>query len=361
MKVFFYLAILFAGEVLARPIEIRVRDYGWLTSVPVAKDALDSYLNGVEDDINEEQPILDPRRVNYGTANSSVLAAKGLGTDYVNTPRTYEVSLGLGVAWDEERDVAIRDEISGAALASGLSLGVRMDQLLQKNFLGLDRKRLMGYLSFGNFRGGKSLPGRDIDIAGKIEATNLSLHLRYELIGKSGSDFWGWGGVKIHTGYEFNRNKVSFSTTLDEPVSLDTGGSGTLAGRLTGKPTFDVETTTHSFPLEISSNILFLNIFSFYAGLGTDLNLGLSKGKGKTKGDFSTLACTSGVCVGETVLPQLEAQANYDAQSQVRNITFRGFAGFQLDLPGGLHGYIQGTQMLGTKVIGASAGLRFVH
>lgn len=354
MKIFILL-LLICGNVFARPIEVRVRDYGWLTSVPVAKTALDNYLNSVEDDINEEQPIINPKRVNYGTANSSVLAAKGIGADYVNTPEKYEISLGLGVAWDEERDVAIRDEISGAAAASGLSVGVPMKHVLNENIFGLDRNRMMGFLSFGFFRAGQSIPGQDVNIAGKIDSSNASAHLRYDLLQR---DNWA---VRVLTGYELNRNKVTLSTSVNEPITVDTGGAGILEGRLTGQPVFDIETVTHSIPLEISGDVKFLSVFAFYAGIGTDLNFGLSKGKGSTKGDFSTLACTSGVCVGETVLPQLEVQANYDAQSQVRNFTFRGFGGFQLDLPGGMHGFIQGSQMLGTKVIGLNFGLRFTH
>lgn len=361
MKKLIFLFLLLPLPVFSRALEIRVRDYGWLTSVPVAKSALDSYLNSVEDDLNKDQPILNPRRVNYGTANASVLASKGLGTDYVNRPKKYELSLGLGVAWDEERDVAIKDEISGAAAASGLTLGVNMDHVLEENILGLDRKKLMAFLSFGAFKAGKALPGRDIDIAGQVESTNAGLHFRYELVEKRGTDFWGWGGVMVHTGYELNRNRVTFSTDVKQKLSVDTGGSGTLEGTLTGQPQFDVRTVTHSFPLEVSSSVYAFKFLSFYAGLGTDLNFGLSVGKGKTKGNLSTLACTSGVCVGETVLPQLEVQANYDAQSQVRNVTFRAFGGFQLDLPFGFHAFVQGSEMLGTKVIGASAGLRFTH
>lgn len=346
-KILFVLFL--SSPAFARPIDVNVRDYGWLTSFQPAKDALDFYLQGVEDEINEEQPILDPSRVNYGTANSSVLSAKGLGTDYVNDPKRYSISLGIGAAWDNEKDEGIKDEISGAAAASALTVGYRFDQ------------KLMGFISFGTLRHAQNFPGRDIDIAGDIDGAHFGAHVRYDLVEKRGTDFFGWGGVKIHTGYEFNVNEVELTTTLNEKVSVDTGGQGLLEGTLTGNPEYQVKTTTHSFPLEISTNVLFLNIFSLYSGLGADLNFGQSVGKGRVEGDFSTLACTSGICVGETVLPQLEAKANFDSRSTVRTLTFRAFGGLQLDLPLGLHAFGQVEQMLGTKVIGVTTGLRYSY
>ncbi len=358
---FIFTSFLFLSSAHARPIEISVRDYGWITSFPVIRDVLDFYVQGVENDVNDDQPILDPSRVNYGTANSSVMASKGLGTDYVNNPEKFSVSLGLGAAWDAEKDVAIRDEISGAAAASSVTIGARMNQFTDRsNIFGLDTNKLMGYVNFGVFQHSQVIPGRDIDIAGDINATNFGLHLRYDLMDKTDGEWFGWGGLKLHVGYEFNDNDVELTSTLDEVLEVDTGGAGTLSGRLTGKPTLEVETLTHSFPLEISTSFYFLKAFSFYLGTGADLNIGNSESRGDVKGDISTLACTSGVCVGETVLPQLEAQANYEAKSQVRNLTFRAFTGLQVSLPFNFHAYGQASTMLGTDVIGLTGGLRYI-
>lgn len=341
------LFIFLTTNLYARPIEIRVRDYGWITSFPVVRDVLDFYLQEIENDINDQQPVLNPKRLNYGTANSTVLAAKGLGTDYVNEPEEYLISLGVGAAWDGQKNEALKDEISGVGGATSLSVGKKL------------KDRLMGFVNIGTLKHNQNIPGDDIDIAGDIETFNLGFHARYDLVQKQGTDFWGWGGIKVHVGYEYSRNDVDLSTDLDEPLLVDSGGQGIIEGRLTGKPTFEVKTITHSIPLEVSSNVLFLNIFSAYGGLGADYNYGESVGKGKTKGDFTTLACTSGACVGETVLPQLEVQANYDAKSQVKDLTFRAFGGLQMDLPMNLHVFGQVEQILGTKVIGLNTGLKY--
>lgn len=361
MKILILFLILFPAFTLARPLEIRVRDYGWITSFPAIRDTLDFYLQGIEDDLNEDQPVVSPMRVNYGTANSTVLASKGLGTDYVNNPERYQISVGVGAAWDEERDVALKNEISGVGAAASVAVGIRLDHLTDRKIWGANPKRFMVYANLGALKYEKELPGRDIDIAGEIFAQNFGLHIRYDLIEKNGTEYWGWGGIKLHAGYELNRNEVELATTLDEPVLIDTGPQGVLEGRLTGKPTFEVRTLTHSFPLEASTSLLFLNVFSLYGGFGADLNFGESVGEGDTKGDFATLACTSGVCVGETVLPQIDVVANYDGHSQVRNVTFRTFAGLQLDLPMDLHAYVQSERMLGTKVIGFSMGLKYTY
>jgi hypothetical protein len=348
MKYTFALLGLFTVSLAeARPLEVNVRDYGWLTSFPALRDVLDFYLQGVENDINQEQPILNPSRLNYGNARSGILASKGLGTDYVNDPLKYQVSIGIGATWDGEKDVALQDEISGIGAASALSVGVRLNE------------KTMGFINLGSFTYSRILPTGDIDIAGDIKATNLGMHLRYDLMERRGNERWGWGGIKIHVGYEYNSNTVDLISDIDKRLEVDTGGAGLLEGRLTGKPTYTIKTRTHSVPLELSSSLFFLKILSFYGGFGADINYGRSKGSGKLKGDISSLACTSGICVGETVLPQLEAQANYDAVSDIRNISLRGFAGLQVDLPMRLHSFVQVEQMLGTEVIGVSAGLKY--
>ncbi len=343
----FFLLILFSFDAFARPIELTVKDYGWLTSFPVLKDTLDFYLKGEEDKLNDDQPFLDPSRINYGSANASVLASKGLGTDYVNDPKKFQLAIGVGAAVDTEMNVAIKDSISGAALASSVTLGVRLDE------------KLMGYVNYGNFTHSQIIPGSDFDIAGDIKSTNFGFHLRYDLTPMKGTPFWGFGGLKLHTGYEYNSNQVNLTTQLDEPLEVDTGGSGTLAGRITGSPQYEVSTETHSIPLELSGSFLFLNVLSLYAGFGSDFNYGQSVGKGTLKGNVTSLACTSGICVAETVLPQVEAQANFNSRSTVRSVTFRAFGGLQLDLPLGLHAFVQAEQMLGTHVIGASSGLKY--
>lgn len=339
MRTFFFLLFV-SFSAFARPIELKVTDYGWLTSFPPLRDTLDFYLQGVEDDLNEEQPILDPSRIAYGVANSSVLAAKGLGTDYANDPKKYYLSLGIGAAYDAEENEGIRDEISGVGAASSLTLGMRFDE------------RLMGYVNFGTLSHSRILPGDEIDIAGDIDATNFGVHVRYDL---------GVWNLRLHTGYEFNINRIDLSTKLDERLELDTGGSGVLSGRLTGRPEYRVKAVTHSIPVELSSSVSFLRVFTLYGGLGSDFNFGQAEGKGNVKGDVTGLACSSGICVGETVIPQLQVQANYDAKAQVRSFTFRTFAGLQLDLPFGLHAFGQAEKVLGTELLGLSAGLRYTY
>lgn len=355
------LAILFSGVVGAKPIEITVTDYGWITSFPAIRNTLDFYLDGIEDQLSEDQPIRDPSRVNYGVANSSVLASKGLGTDYVNEPEKYLISLGIGGAWDAEKDKGIKEEISGAASASSLTLGAPFSNLVEsEKIFGLYSKRLMGFVNFGYFSHSQDFPGKDIDIAGDLRSANFGVHF-YDLVEKLGTDFWGWSGIKVHTGYEFNHNDVDLETTVNETLEVDTGGLGVLSGNLTGNPTFNITTTTHSFPLEFSTGVLLLNVMTVYGGYGADFNFGRSKGEGDAKGDVLTLACTSGLCVGETVLPQAEVQVNYDAEAQVKNVTSRSFAGIQFDFPFRLSGYVQATHWISTKVRSASAGVTYTY
>lgn len=350
------LVLLHSSISFCQVIQVRVTDYGWLDSIPQLKPLLDNYLEGVESDLNEDQPIRDTERLMKGTANSAALASKGVGSDYASYIKKYLVGASLGVAIDAEKDVGLEDEVSGLGGAAGVVVGVRMEELEINNFLGLDLNRLSAYANVGGVSQSRIFPGiEDSDLKAEISTTNFGLHFRYDWIPGSGDGWFGWGGVKTHFGYEYNNNTLTFQNELNQNLELDTG-FGILNGQVRGTPRYKIETRVHSFPFEVSTDIRFLQLFTLYGGTGIDLNIGKSEGSGEVEANVTPLFCSSGFC-SNLDLPEAKVEANLDATERVDPITVRGFAGLQLNFPQ-VRIFGQVNKVLGNEVIGASAGVR---
>lgn len=329
----------------AQIIDLRVTDYGWIDNVPLVKPLFDAYLQEQEFGLNLDQPILSPKRLMEGTANSTAASSRGMGSEYGTAMRKYMLGVSAGVAVDTEEDVALKDEISGIGGGASVVLGYNFKE----------RWNVFGH--FGGLSHRRSLPGiEDTKLEAELDTTNIGTHVSYDLVQGSGNGWFGWGGIRTTVGYEYNDNEFSFVDVLNEELEFDTG-VGVIQGRLKGKPRYTVKSKIHSFPLEVSSNVHFFRIFTLFAGTGVDFNFGSAKGSGDVKANVtSPLACTSGLCTNLN-LPEIEATGNLNAKKNVDPMFFRGFAGLQLNI-WRMSIFGQVNKIFGNKVLGASVGVR---
>lgn len=338
----------------------RVTDYGWLNILPPLRDLLDEAVQDLQNDINQEQPIRNSKRFIEGSAHSTLLASKGLGADYNNPANNILIGLGAGVAWDAETDVALNDEISGVAGASSFVVGTRLHHLGWTKVLGQKAEKFTGYINFGSFSQPYTIPAGDIKILSDISGMNVGVHIRYDWINGQGDDWWGWGGIKITAGYEYSKKKIGLNTKLNEEFELDTG-QGIIRNQILGSPHYEIATSIHSFPVEISTYVRFLKLFTLYGGLAADYNSGLSKGTGEVMGEATPLICVNGLCSTLDALPEVEIKGNLDADVIIRSLSFRYFGGLQINLPHHLHAYGQVQRLIGTEVIGVGVGIKYSH
>lgn len=342
------LFLLMSRQSNSQIVQARVTDYGWLDILPPLRTLLDDAVEDLESDINRDQPIRDAQRFLKGTANSTLLSGKGIGTDYANHSDLL-IGVGLGATYDGEKDVALEDEYSGLGGASSIVIGAR-----------LPNRRFLAFLNYGNYSYGQTLPAGDIDIAGKLDTSNFGLHLRYDWIDGKGDEWLGWGGVKVNLGYEYSKNEIELKTRLNEELEIDTG-QGVIRSQIQGDPRYEIESKVHSFPLEISSDVRFLKFFTLYGGLGADVNFGSATGKGKVSGDVNPLVCINGLCSTFSALPEVEVKANLDAKSKIKETTYRYFGGLQINFTEHLHVFGQGERLIGTEVVGVAVGLKYTN
>ena len=358
--IFFTFLFLFSKESNAQLFTVKVTDYGGIEDFALLKRIVDERVLEFQNKVNDEYPSKGPDRIMKGMANSSVMASKGIGKDYASEMNLYLIGAGVGLAADLEHDETTDSDVSGIGAATGLVIGTKARNLNIQKLGGLDTSKLSLYTNFmklGHDQEVMNNGGVESDL--HVDLLNLGLHFKYDWLPGSGDQWLGWGGVKLHWGYEYNRTKFILNNEIDKVFSASSDQDN-INGRITGSPKYEILAQTHSVPLEISSDVRFLNIFTLFGGLGTDINYGKATGKGLLNGDVTPLLCTgTGVCGGGRII-KVQVQANLDAEGKVNPLMLRGFTGLQLNLPY-FRVFGQVDKAFGTELMAISAGLRFVY
>lgn len=356
MKKLFVLATilglgLYSSESSASLFRLRTINYG---NIPGAAQAQwDAVLLEVEAEINKDFPSTeDPKRLMQGMANSSVMAGKGVGSDYASRMEVFMIGAGVGVGADLEKDKQTDSDLSGIGIQGGLIIGTNLSWLDTEKILGLYTDRLNVYVNYLGYNLDRRMgDGNKDSVDAKLNS--FGFHVSYDLVTPSGSNILRWGGIKVHTGYEYNSTQVTFSSKISETISENVGGQ-TVSGTIEGSPSATIEVATHSIPVEVSTNVQLLYVLSLYGGLGVDFNFGEAKGKGSLNSSPTTLSYN-----GSTG-PTVQAEANIDGKGSVDSILARGFAGVQINLPY-MNIFAQVDKAFGNELIGGTAGIRIVY
>jgi hypothetical protein len=322
---------------------------------PVIRAAIEAEVQKAEDEINSDLPSAStPSRLMEGMANSSVLSGKGVGSDYASGMEVFLIGAGVGLGADLEKNKDADADLSGAGVQGGLILGTNLGWMDTQKILGLETNKLNVYFNFFKYDLDKA--SGDTDIKGDL--SSYGIHFRYDWITGSDSIWFGWGGVKVHTGYEYNSTKLKLSSKIEENIEVTEAG-GTYTSNIVGNPFAQIDVSTFSIPLEISTSLRFLYFFTLYGGLGADYNSGTAKGSGDLNSNSAAVNC-SGVCSPSAGnVGTIDTTANIDGEGKVNPFLFRGFAGLQLHLPY-IRVYGQVDKAFGSELVGASAGVRFV-
>lgn len=362
MKILIALLCLIPLTSHAQIFRLRITDYDGADGNPILKNFIDSEILKVENEINKDLPSAPPQRLMEGMANSSVAAGKGIGSDYASDMEYFLIGAGVGVGADLEKDKTTDSDMSGVGVAPGLIFGTSLSWMDAKRFLGMDTDRLRLYVNFMNYSHKQTLNDKENERSeAQLDMFTIGAHLRYDWIKGKGSKWLGWGGVKFHFGYEYNKTNLVFSSQINETVN-ETSGGATINGTISGSPRAKIAVNTHSIPIELSTDVRLLYILSLYTGVGVDYNWGQAKGSGALNGDESAIDCTAGATCTAAGNPTIlvRPEANIDATGKVTAFTPRAFLGAQINLPY-VRIFVQGDKVLGNEVVAATAGVRFVY
>lgn len=323
------------------------------TGSAVLDAAIDAEIQDIENEINKDIPNGNPKRLMEGMANSQAASGKGLATDYISYFDTFMIGGGVGLGADLEENKEYDSDLSGAGVQGGVFLGLNLSAFSDGSILGMDTRDMTLVLNAFKFDINRKADDNTI----KAGLTSFGFMGTYKWIKGDDSRWFGWDGVRVHTGYQYSSTNLQINSIINEEVNETTSGA-TISGTITGSPQAKIETSTHSIPLEISSGVNFLYIFSFYGGLGTDYNVGSARGFADANAQDSNLTCTGGACGGGQVVT-VRSTANIDDKGKVQPFFLRGFAGFQFNLPY-FNFYAQGNKVFGTEVYSVATGVRLV-
>lgn len=352
MKCQFALILLFCltFEAQAQIFHIQ-RKAGSSTGNATLDAAIDAEIQDVENSVNKDIPSGNPSRLMKGMANSQAASGKGVATDYISHFDMFMLGAGVGLGADLQKNKQYDSDLSGAGLMGAAQMGINLSAFTDNTFLGMNPRKATLVVNGFRFGTDRHMSGNTI----KATLTSVGFMGSYRWIEGDGNRWFGWDGIRVHTGYQFSSTKLKLTTNINESIN-DTTAGATTTGTITGTPVANIDSVTQSVPLEISTGVNFLYLLSFYGGLGTDFNMGYAKGKANANTQDSTITCTGGACGGGTSII-VESYANVNTKEHVMPFFLRGFAGFQFNLPY-FNIYVTGNKIFGTEVYSVATGAR---
>ena len=336
--------LFYSRPIYSAPFSINISDYDGLNQTIV-----DQLVDQVETEVNAELPNTDRGEFFGSMANASQMAGKDLGYDPVNPIQNLSVNVGAGAAIDlnKKNFNDIKDangdvdynNAPGVGVQGAVTLGLRPFFLPEKKFV---KEKWDLFLHFFRY----SYEKTDYD----AKTTAAGFHGRYRLHPGKEWARWSlldWTPVYVGFGMEYSNLSGSFRDTFSESVN-DSGISGTF----NAVGTINVDVTTYSFPLQISTGIRFLHFFHLYGGLGVDFTTG--KATGSASLSNSSISLTDGVDTATGT-----ASLDIGTSGKPEFFTSRAMAGFQLHL-WKLKIFVQGQKTFGRNLYGAQLGLRAV-
>lgn len=271
----------------------------------------------LEDLVNKDLPDADQSTYLDGMANASVATQKGLGVDYASNMQIFLVgasgSIGADLGNNNMFDLLGGDvdgnQVRGFGAQVSANLGVNLGLFFKNKFW--NRTNL--YLNFLSV----DVPDSD---GLKGEVSNFGMHLQYMWLpgGSVGLGAFSYGGVYLTSGIEFSKLNISFREDFTSTVT-----EGSVTATFNGSATVGAEVTTTTIPIEISSNVRFLYLFTLFGGLGADFSFGEAKSIASVSGPISVTGSGGGTGTASLDLGQ---EGSPDV------FAMRGFAGLQLNL-----------------------------
>jgi hypothetical protein len=308
-------------------------------SAPIC-DGLVSEINTL---VSADTPDVNIDKYAAGMANANAFAMKGQNSDYAENFTHFVFKPSFGVALDGDMDKP--ENAAGVGLGGALTVGLNLDMLPVDKIGSIEMKDLDLFISFMNYDVDQTQD--DTTFAGEL--SSFGIFARYRFM--EGKDIFPgymmeWGGIHLHTGVQ--RSKMGIKLTQSFKDQTVTSG-GTTAQFGDSSAVFNIDTTTTSIPLEISTYMRMLYVFTLYTGFGLDYNIG--------DGEVG-LNASGAVSSGATEVATIAASETGTGDAQATN--FRGFLGLQFNVPF-VRLYVHVNKGLGNDLFGANFGAKIAY
>ncbi len=263
--------------------------------------------------------VADPVGFLRKLGDSQSFTSKGMGVDYASEATYFEVGASVSFAMGIDRTYQPNDmqgfPIQGVGLNASLMAGVSLDSL------GIP------LMIFGNYM---KIPSMSYgSMSGSLN--NWGAHAQLRLFGPDRETtltkvLLRWGGIAITTGIDSSHMALGLNKKIKSTFAFD-NPQATLAVTADSNATFDVDMTTRSIPLEVTTSLRLLTLLTVYGGLGFDWQLG---GSSNMNLDVSAAMAGNSPQTGSVDLGTASVRANFSADPSSAKI--RGILGVQANL-----------------------------
>jgi hypothetical protein len=265
--------------------------------------------------------MADPKSFLRKLGDSQSFTGKGLGVDYASEATYFEVGASVNFAMGIDRTYQ-PDNMKGFPI-QGVGLNASVMAGLSLDFLGVP------LMIFGNYM---KIPSMSYgSMSGSLD--NWGAHVQLRLFGPSRKTtltkvLARWGGIAITTGFDSSHMALGLNKKITSTFAFD-NPQATLAVTADSSAKFDVDMTTRSIPLEVTTSLRLLTLLTVYGGLGFDWQLG-----GSNRMDLNVSADLAGNSpqTGPVPVPLGPATVNANVSAEPSSAKIRGILGAQVNL-----------------------------
>ncbi|MDH4200104.1 MAG: hypothetical protein OEV66_06960 [Spirochaetia bacterium] len=239
-------------------------------------------------------------------ANSQDMATRGLGVTYGTNHKIFIISASVNAGAGPLLSPAeISNQLSnigpgripsvGIGAQASVVLGVSLKQFGLGEIGFFKPENLNIFVNYFTL----SVPVIPVvpPIPVNLKTDSFGLHVQYKIIEGSpnraknsikkdandsneesdGSPFlFYWGGLDITTGMDFTSNKISMDVSSLLPSSISSGTTNIVTFNVPQGSSLTFTNGTATIPIEVSTSVRLLSVFTFMLGGGVDINMGSS-------------------------------------------------------------------------------------
>lgn len=240
-------------------IQLMLDEQGRQTAADIGLD-VPAFVTQSEARINELYRLSRTAELLSAFANVAAFAQRGLGVDY--DPDQGDVMFGVaGTGFSG--DIAI-----GATSTLLTSSSVNAAVMVGVN---LARWGLPRWTVYAN---GFYIPTEVRALEGNL--LTLGAHVHYRLVPSTGPGNVRWTGVAVTTGVEHARWRVGAAQRLETNFRVQ-GSQDEVNVHISSEGTLEVRASTLGIPLEVTTGVRLLDVFTPYVGVGAELATGSSE------------------------------------------------------------------------------------
>lgn len=323
------------------------------TSCSLTAQQCSDITDAAKDAANADLPSVSVGGYAEGISNANAFAYKGSTSEYADIIDLMSFKVSGGVAVDG--DLSDAESADGIGFGASVTAGINLDILPVSKVGPIDLKKMDLFVTFLNYNLDQS--SDSIDSEGELSA--FGVFGRYHLIDSrsiAGDYLVKWGGIHLHTGFMRSKMNIEVTNGFSDEEFEDDSGPTTVYGKFTnGQANFEIDSQVTAIPVEVSTYLRLLYVFTLYGGAGFDYMLG------KTDIDFSAGGNLQGGIVSaddNDWTGTMSANEGGDGSPQATN--FRAFAGVQFNIPF-VRLYAQLNKGLGSNLVGTNLGLKIIY